>query len=221
MSTRSEKRFAKDVEKLVETREQYLELGKLSLKSGEGKLVIVVSTSPDKRDTDHTPAEQKKIFLEEGERLQALRAPKHQDTVMRPRAFSEDIRMDMNDPEVTDMIFIGHGSIGNFWTDGRKRNFDWLDVAKNARGILHNSAHLKQGAIEQRMCGDFPMETVPFGTAIVSDLRNLHAATGMRIDVDHPSEDLFKPVYAANDDLAIQIADLNHTFKHQNKDKKE
>jgi hypothetical protein len=219
MSSRSEKRFNKEITKLAETRDRFMHEGRLSLPSGLGKLAIIVSTSPDYRNKELTPAEQKVAFLEEGERLRQSLAPNHQQVILRRRAYPEEIKMDLNDPDVTDMILIGHGSIGNLWTDGYGGSFNWQDAVRNARSLLGNG-HLKQGEFVQRMCGNFPLATVPLGTVVASDLRNIKAATGQRVPDIHPEESLFTPVYSSNENIVQQIYELNEQFKHQHEPKK-
>ena len=172
--------------------------------SGLGKLAIIVSRVPDHNST-LTPREQHQAFLEEAERLKQERAEQHQDVVIRRIAVASDMKFDFGDPEVTDIILIGHGSISAMWTDGG-RNFDWRMAARSARS-------LKQGKVEQRMCGNLPTKkftnglggvieelphrySVPLGTFAVSNLSNVTAAIGMKIPEVHPSDDLFQPVFS-------------------------
>jgi hypothetical protein len=117
-----------------------------------------------------------------------------------------DMKIDFGDREVTDIILIGHGSISAMWADNGK-HFDWQTAARAA-------SYLKQGKLEQRMCGNLPYKkaesdipgaghieelphkySVPLGTFAVSELANLTAATGMSIPNVNPADELFRPVF--------------------------
>lgn len=204
--SRSHRKVHKDVAKAAHKREELLDKGKLSLPSGMGKLSIIVSCAPDFKSLVN-PEDQRKYFLEEAERLRDERLPEHQRVTIRQRAIPSDIKFELIDDEVTDMIFIGHGSIGVIWTDGGAGKFDWRNVAKSTK-------HLKQGKIEQRMCGNFPLEyNVPLGTFAVKSLSNVIAAPNVVVPDIHPNDNLFVPIYNETDEAIHQIDHLNDQYR--------
>jgi hypothetical protein len=217
--SRHNKRLVKQIEKASERRERLLQRGKLSLPSGQGILSIVVSRVPSHR-SKLSPRDQHKAFLEEAYKLQQERLPDHQNVITRRIAAIGDMRLDFGDPEITDIIMIGHGSISNLWTEGGT-HFDWRLAAKAA-------SSLKQGKIEQRMCGNFPKKggktdgqpmpeavprySVPLGTFAVSVFTNLTAAVAKAIPDTHPGDHHFQPVYAESGDILGQILALNEQY---------
>lgn len=206
LESRSHRRVHKDVAKAAHKQEELLDKGKLSLASGMGKLSIIVSGAPDFKSSVK-PQDQRKYFLEEAERLRDERLPEHQRVTIRQRAIPSDIKFELIDDEVTDMIFIGHGSIGVIWTDGGAGKFDWRNVAKTTK-------HLKQGKIEQRMCGNFPLDyNVPLGTFAVKSLGNVSAAPNVIVPDIHPNDNLFVPIYNDTDKVINQIDRLNNQYR--------
>jgi len=158
-------------------------------------------------------------FLEEAERLREERRTRHQHVDIRSRALAQDMAFDFADPEVTDIILIGHGNISSLWTDNDKY-FDRQDAAKAVR-------HLKQGMVEQRMCGNFadrpeevakpnderqPRFRVPLGTFVVCEPANVLAAVNKVVPDVNPPDELFQPVYANGQPLLPQIYALNEQF---------
>lgn len=220
---RSEKRLHKNIEAASQRRQLLLDEGKLSLASGAGKLVIIVSSAPAYGATHLEPREQHKAFLEEAYNLKAERKSLHQDVKVRSRAVVLDIKFDFADPEVTDIILIGHGCISALWAEGGKY-FDWQSASKA-------TTYLKQGNIEQRMCGNLPTEkvrldsgevieklppnySVPLGTFAVSNLVNVLAAPGIVLPDVKPNEQLFQPVFQSNACPVEQIAAFNEQFSN-------
>lgn len=150
--SRSERRLYRDIETASQRRQTLLDDGKLSLASGAGKLVIFVSSAPAFGAAHLEPREQHRAFLKEAYILKEIKASQHQEAVVRPKAVITDIKLDFADPEVTDITLIGHGCISSVWTEGGK-NFDWRSASKA-------TGYLKQGKIEQRMCGNLPANKV-------------------------------------------------------------
>lgn len=220
---RSHKRLLKDIQKASEKREHLLETGKTSLPSGLGKLAIIVSRAPDYH-SKLSPKEQYAAFLEEAERLQQERSKDHQQVTLSPMAVISDIKVNFGDYDVTDIMLIGHGSIGCIWAeDGRY--FDWRDAARAA-------SFLKQGRIEQRMCGNLPSKkgkvgdieveelphkySVALGTFAVTNLENVVAAVGRKVPDVNPSDELFQPVYLNHGTTAPEaISTLNQVYGEQ------
>ena len=205
LAKRSLPRTLKDVDKAALKREKLLETGELSLPSKVGKLSIVVSTAPDFKSR-LTSEEQRYYFLEEAEIIKEQRAGQYGGIVIRPRAVSNDIKIEFADNEVSDIIFIGHGSIGAIWADGNGGKFDWRQVSKA-------TTHLKQGKIEQRMCGNFPLDyDVPLGTFAVESLRNIIAAPNIAVPDAHPPDSLFQEIFNDTDGVRYQINALNERY---------
>ena len=208
--SRSQKRLMKHLSKAAERHDRLLDEDKVSLESGLGQLAIIVSSRKNFRSVYTNPSElgrETRYFVEEAERLAAERASRHQEVVVRRRAVARDMALDFANPEVTDIILIGHGSIECMWTDP-KGYFTWRDAAKSA-------VRLKRGKIEQRMCGDFSTTApyqVPLATFAVADFRDVLAATGKVIPDRDPADALFQPVYDGSGDVLAQIDALNERY---------
>lgn len=199
---RSERRFEKDLAKAVGLHADKLANKKLSLPSGLGKLVIIVSNAPDNRD-NISLADQKKAFNDEADRLAEEHRNSHQEVQVKRIANAQDLRMDLTDREVTDLTLIGHGSIGDFWMDDGG-HFGWQDVSESAK-------YLKQGKIFQRVCGHYALKTsVATGTFGVSDQRNVLAPVGLKIPDVNPDESLFVPVYQQASNTVADILKLTN-----------
>ena len=184
---RSEKRFHKELTKAVSLHGDRLANKKLSLPSGLGKLVIVVSNAPDYRSSLPS-ATQKEVFNDEADLLAEEYRSRHQEVQIKRIANAQDLKMDLADREVTDLTLIGHGSIGDFWMDDGG-HFGWQDVSESTK-------YLKQGKIFQRVCGHYALEkSVATGTFGESDQRNVIAPVGLKIPDMNPDENLFVPVY--------------------------
>jgi hypothetical protein len=218
---RSERRLNKDIETASQRRQNLLDDDHLSLASGAGKLAIIVSSAPAFGSAHLGPKEQHKAFLEEAYNLRDTRAHLHQGVVVRPRAVLLDMKVDFADREITDIVLIGHGCINALWTEGGK-SFDWRIASKA-------TSYLKQGKIEQRMCGNLPANklildsgelieelphrySVPLGTFAVSKLTNVIAAPGLVLPDVKPNEELFKPTFIADNDPIAQITIFNENF---------
>lgn len=207
LNRRSLKRTHKQLAKAVEQRDRLIDKERLSLPSGEGILSIIVSKSPSFK-TNLTADEQYSAFMDEAEDLKELNEYAHQEVRIRQRAIPTDIKMEFADPEVTDIMMIGHGSIGTLWVDDGGK-LGWRDIAKSAK-------YLKQGTIEQRMCGNFPLEfNVPLATFAAASLDKIFAAPNVVVPDINPPENIFIPIYNNQTDLLTQINDLNSQYTHK------
>lgn len=204
LESRNEKRLRRQAVRAAQERERKLEAGQLSLPSDKGKLVIAVSRVRSSHNLYGSNGKDPNYFRLEAERLKAERSGDNQEVVLRERATPAQMRRDFGDPEVSDIILVGNGTINALPLDGGQY-FDWWDAARAA-------TTLKQGRIEQRMCGNFPSEIpyhVPLGTFVVSNLENVIAATGKIVPDRYPHDELFQPAYAGPDDPFAQIQALN------------
>jgi hypothetical protein len=208
--TPGQRRFREKLELFAQERERNLAEGLLSLSTDEGVLVITVSGSGSSKRRA-VSQEVYDGFIEEAERLKEARerSGQYAGVVIRPRAVLEQLEGDFADPEVVAISLIGHGSIGMFWTDSARREFDYRTAAQATN-------RLKQGVVEQRMCAHFPRSiySVPLGTFTVSRLSNLRAAVGdNRYVPDGPlsseQDAMFVPVYNDSEGVVAQIAALN------------
>lgn len=196
--------FVSRLERRVELHEQKIQDEMVSLPSHLGKLVIVVSNRTFK-DSEHDSETQWQAFHDEADRFADLRAGYYGGLEIRRSAKLTEIRDDLRDVEVSDMMFIGHGTIDEFWLDDN-HSLGWRRVAKYAR-------YLKQGRIEQRMCGSFNhYSAVPMGTFALVDQRDLIAPLGEVIDDVCPDEALFEPVYDKPSNSIHDILNLIRYF---------
>lgn len=215
-TSRSYRRLQKNLVKAAANRERKLELGKLSLESSEGKLVIVVSSHapfPDRLDHKKTK-EDHEARLAEAEKISRERSGQYGGIVIRPKAYIPDIQIDFMDREVSDICMIGHGSINGFMTDSEGEYFTWQHAARTA-------SRLKQGKIEQRTCARFPSELscpVAVGTFAVANIENVYAAVGEIVPLPEEGvsrEHLFRPVYNGQEHVLDQIQHLNNQHHRQ------
>lgn len=207
LESREAKRLRRQATRSALAREVKLQTRQLSLPSDQGRLVIAVSRVRGSHDLYGSNGRDRHYFLLEAERLKEERASDHQEVVVRERATTAQMKADFGDPEVSDIILVGNGTINALALDGGQY-FDWWAAAKA-------TVSLKQGRVEQRMCGNFPSEKpyhVPLGTFAVSDLRHVTAATGRVIPDLDPFDELFEPVFASPDDPLGQIQALNEQY---------
>lgn len=176
------------------------EAGRLSLPSGMGKLAIFPSNYTTSK-SNVSEKDQRDGFRVEAEMLAEQRLGQHQEVQVHQAAYNGQIKAALRDPEVTDIIVIGHGSIGCFWADGFTKNFNWKDVA-GATGSL------KQGRFEQRTCGSFRTAyNVPLGTFAVSQLENVIAAPGKNLPDLGVQDSAFVPVFQPGAETANDVID--------------
>ncbi len=109
-------------------------------------------------------------------------------------ATAADAKRVLQDPEISDIITIGHGSLTQLYLNDTAQEgiLHWTDVAGMAD-------HLKRGDFVQRQCGHFTMgiAPVPLGLFAVDDHRHVFAAVGQYIEprgLLHPHNKLITPV---------------------------
>ncbi len=198
-SSRSARRHDKTLQSAIEKRADLLDGGKLSVPAGAGKLAILYSTATNYHSDLHAD-HQKLAFRNEAH---AISEKSGRDMTIIDIVSDMSMRFALRDPEVSDVVVIGHGSIGDLWY-GQGAHYDWRNVAKDA-------SHLKQGEFVQRVCGNFTSNgrSVALGTFAVADLASLIAPVGKYIEDAEPDESVFSPVYVPHIDLAEQIEQLN------------
>lgn len=77
----------------------------------------------------------------------------------------------LTNPGYSGIVLIGHGDFSSVYGDN-ERIIDWREIASMA-------THLKRGSVVQRFCGTYARNaSVPFGTFVVSDHRDVIAAPG-------------------------------------------
>ncbi len=204
------RRFNSRLRRAVKEHDKKLDNGDVSLPSRIGKLVIVVSNRVFKY-SQYTAEVQRDAFHEEADAIADLREGYYGGVEIRRSAIGLDIVQDLEDREVSDMIMIGHGAIDCFWLDSGG-SLRWRAVAQHAR-------YLKQGRIEQRMCGHFnSFDAVPMGTFALQDQQKLVATVGETIDDVVPDESLFRSVYHKSQNSADDINALIKQYELQYKD---
>lgn len=202
-TSRSAKRFEKELTKAVTKREQFLEKGKLSLPRGLGKIAIVVSNHPNEFSSADADT-QIGAFLAEADEIKSNYEADNKTVELHRKASAGILQQVLTDPEVTDITLIGHGSIGDFWIG--QGHFGWSDFSAA-------SNHLKQGNIIQRVCGHYPLKTsIATGTFSVADQRNIVAPHGKTIEDINPDESLFVPVYAMANNSVEDLLAINHQY---------
>jgi hypothetical protein len=216
LERRGQSKFVELLEMSSNRREQLLASEKFSLPSTYGQLSIIVSGARGKiKNEQLSQEEQYDRFIEEAERIKEKRerAGLYAGIVIRPRGTVEQIEADFGSPEISDIMFVGHGCISRIWTEKSNgiRDYNWSRAAQA-------TTHLKQGKIEQGMCGHFPriQETsVPLGTFTVARLSSVEAAPGAILPIPDgsPREHFFAPLFNDNDNAIEQIHALNDQYR--------
>ncbi len=205
--SKNQRRFASRLGHEVKEHERKLLNAHVSVQSRVGKLAIIVSNRVFKYG-EYDARTQREAFHDEADEIAELRSGCYGGIEIRRAAKAPEIARDLGDKEVSDMIFIGHGSISGIWLD-TGQTLRWRNVAKHTR-------YLKQGRIEQRMCGHFSdYDSVPMGTFALLDQRGLIAPVGAEIDDVDPDETLFRPVYEKSLNTAKDILALIRSFDDQ------
>ncbi len=197
-------RFERNLGRAIEKRDDLLQKQKLSVASGGGRVAILYSTAKLFINSTEAQLKQNAIFREEAHCIAETNGKDRSLVqIAEPRSISNVLR----DPEICDIILIGHGSIGNMKVTVGE-NYDWQDISFATK-------HLKAGRFVQRLCGTFRADgqSVPLGTFALSDVTNLRAPVGIPIEDVNPDESLIdQQVYGYNSDLAVQIQELNAYF---------
>lgn len=186
--SRSHRRFEKNLDARIGTHQKKLDNGLLSLAPHEGKLAILPSRGTTAVNS-YSPTEQIRIFREEAETIADSEFAKQYDTTeVMPAVNKLDVDMALADFEVSGVVLIGHGTIAALRLH-QDKYMNWYDASRATK-------QLKLGHFVQRMCGGFGIyESVPLGTFVVADQRNVLAAVGMAVDDLHPDDSLFAPVF--------------------------
>lgn len=129
----------------------------------EGLSAEKIAKLKDKRDHE--------VFKIEGSEICRRLGNKGIRSVLALDASADDTTDLIRDPMVSDLIFIGNGSISDLFIRGAKNNlFDWYRAAQA-------SSHLKTGRITQRQCGIIRRRLpVPLGTFMASNVTEIRAA---------------------------------------------
>jgi hypothetical protein len=99
---------------------------------------------------------------------------KYGAVVLRENTSLDLLAVDLNDPQVSDMLIISPGSIGT--ANLGKKSVSWLDIAKQVND------HHKRGKFETHMIGQFPEATpyaIPLGAFTVANVANLELLEGL------------------------------------------
>src|ERR1700757_1141177 len=100
--SRSRRRLESQLVKAADRHDRLLEEGQISLPSGLGRMVIIVSGAPNYK-ISYDPREQHRQMMREAERVREERGGQHQFVAIRPRAVIGEMKRDFADPEVTDI----------------------------------------------------------------------------------------------------------------------
>lgn len=175
-----------------------------SLKSGEGRLAILVSDTPIEAHP-LSPGRQISMFERHAERYAELNRDSHQEVLVVRNAGAAAITEHLLDPETTDIATFGHGSIGAVAIQ--------VGIAYTTKRVSTTATHLKQGNWLQATCGTFRSRyEIPLGLPALLRPSGLIAAKGKSIDLTRPETGLLKPVFADEGDLRVQIAKLNARY---------
>jgi|GEM_PF-1720321 len=173
-----------------------LQAQKLSVEPRLGQLAILVS-SWTRDDIPMSPEAQRGAMEEAAEYL-AERAQQegvydaqqegvYDDIDIRHHATKATLLDAIEDDEVAGITLVGHGNISTFHTADAS-SLKWFTAAAH-------TDHLKQGGIEQRMCGRVYKGEAALGTFLVADQRNILAAAGTNVGDLVDDEEFFVPVY--------------------------
>jgi hypothetical protein len=181
--------------------EQLHREGSFSAPTNAGKIAIISSYYTDEPlDTDTGVSELTSFRTEALALADRTHAQGLEPTVAIDASRSDITRL-IQDPEVASMYIIGNGSLSTLLL-GEKDYYDWRDVSDA-------STHLKQGLFVQRQCGGLSRTiNVPMGLFAVTDMSNVHAATGQDfypLSLDDAENDKIEQVFSA---LSIDYDDI-------------
>lgn len=151
-----------------------------SLPAEEGITAIIVSCypyytikNPDNSNMDIYDAEDFANFSHEANEFAHALGEVGLKSEIIMSATAEDMVDTIQDPEISSIIAIGHGSLSDIMIPGAKKDvFDWRHAGEA-------TTHLKTGLFLQRQCGIFRRDlTVPLGTFVVSDFTSIKAPVG-------------------------------------------
>lgn len=199
----SEVAFAASTEKW---RELYSN-GQFSVPTEMGKVAILCShwsnlSGKQKRK------EVKQLAQEADDVAEQLRGADRYATVLQNTTCSDLVEA-VQDPEVSDLILVGHGSFSSFSLPAASGigRFGWKDAAEV-------TTHLKTGCVVQRTCGLYSQRpAVPLGLFVVNNPSNVWAAGGKFFepkDIDDPINDLLQPITDQTDLLNLEY--IRQTF---------
>jgi hypothetical protein len=146
-----------------------------SVPSSMGSLAVICSFATDvfRESSDRSKKQGIKdirIFRKEALRLAELAHASGKTAFTILNAKPSDVKEVLQDPTVSDVCIIGHGTLSSVYLDEDSTDrYTWYNVAQDAD-------HLKTGVFMQRCCGlasfNFP---VPLGAFAVMDHRNVIA----------------------------------------------
>ncbi|HCR56048.1 TPA: hypothetical protein DIV49_03675 [Candidatus Saccharibacteria bacterium] len=182
-----------------------LQAQKLSVEPHLGQLAILVS-SWTRNDIPMSPEAQQNAMDEAAEYLQERAQQKgvYSDIDIRRHASKATLLETIEDDEVAGITLVGHGNISTFHTADAS-SLKWFTAAAH-------TDHLKQGGIEQRMCGRVYKGEAALGTFLVADQRNILAAPGINVDDLVDDEELFVPVYDKPQNTPDEIQALHERY---------
>ncbi|HRF28761.1 MAG TPA: hypothetical protein PL051_03935 [Candidatus Saccharibacteria bacterium] len=182
-----------------------LQAQKLSVEPRLGQLAILVS-SWTRDDIPMSPEAQRGAMEEAAEYLaeRAQQEGVYDDIDIRHHATKATLLDAIEDDEVAGITLVGHGNISTFHTADAS-SLKWFTAAAH-------TDHLKQGGIEQRMCGRVYKGEAALGTFLVADQRNILAAAGTNVGDLVDDEEFFVPVYQKPQNTPDEIQALHERF---------
>ncbi len=146
------------------------ESGKLSAPEGT-HYGIVVSSDWDRKTENHKKKNHLEYVAEAEEQADRLRADNREVTIGIART-GQDLAKIVGNRAISDLFFIGDGTLSNFWFPGKNKSFTWWNMSRSMD-------HLKNGYVIQRHCGvRWSALNVALGTFAVRDMRNVLAPVG-------------------------------------------
>ena len=210
--SRSQKRYEKNLYNAYEKREKLLENDRIS--KPLATLAIYVSTATN-LNSSTDPRGQIEAFIEEGEALKHRYASKFNEVVLYTSVNKRLIDMDLADEEVSAIITVGHGCMGDFMLSGGE-HYTWHDVAKATKYLKHS--------IVQRTCGTVAkgVWTAPWGTFAVADQRQLYLPNGLSVPDINPDDECFQPIYTEannNPETIMRIVEQAREISRSERDR--
>ncbi len=166
--------------------------GEVSRPLSERSVAIIVGRGLELRNTSLYPSEdyhdENLDLKREAERLAARLTERQSGVTIVTVPRKSEVSSIVKDPTVTDLIFLGHGTLGSFDLSLSDK-LCWPDLARY-------TDHLKQGTVVQRTCAPFTRPVnVPLGTFAVNDHRHVVAAPGQVFTELEAMDDALQPVF--------------------------
>lgn len=185
-----------------------------SLSPELGGVAILCSTAGPRSSSekpDLAGLQEAEIFLREAVQISEQAKATGNEVRIFVDARAEDFADVLSDTRYSDVVTIGHGSLGTFWVKGldTPELLDWQDVALYAD-------HLKTGSFVQRHCGNISRYlSVPFGMFCMTEHSSVIAPVGCSFEPEGLDDPINELLVQVTDEVRLTYKDIVETFRYK------